>query len=61
MTGNGFGEDEYTGLEKMAEVEDEKYLGDIISHVGKNMKNDMARVNRRIGITNQIMAILEEI
>ena len=45
----------------MSEVEDEKYLGDIISHDGKNMKNVMARVSRGTGITNQIMSILEEI
>ena len=45
LTGNIFGEDEHTGLEKMSEVEDEKYLGDIISHDGKNMKKVMARVS----------------
>ena len=56
-----YGEDEEIGLVKMEEVEDEKYLGDIISQDGKNMKNILARTNRGIGITNQIMSILDEI
>ena len=51
----------HTGLSKMEEVIQEKYLGDIISHDGKNMKNVMARVGKAVGITNQIMSILEEI
>ena len=45
----------------MASVEEEKYLGDIISCDGKNKKNITARKNRRIGVVNQIMSILEEI
>ena len=45
----------------MEEVIQEKYLGDIISHDGKNMKSVMARVGKAVGITNQIMSILEEI
>jgi hypothetical protein len=54
-------EDEYEGECKMDEVSEEKYLGDIISVDGKNMKNIVARVNRGTGIITQIMAILEEI
>ena len=54
-------EDEYSGLCDMETVETEKYLGDIISNDGKNSKNITARKNRGIGVTNQIMSILEEI
>ena len=56
-----YGEDEEIGLVKMEEVENEKYLGDIISQDGKNMKNILARTNRGIGIRNQILSILDEI
>jgi hypothetical protein len=42
-------------------VEEEKYLGDIISNNGKNTKNIEARKNRGTGIVNQIMSILEDI
>ena len=51
--------DEYTGLHEMKEVETEKYLGDVISSDGKNLKNMMARKGRGTGITNQIMTKLE--
>ena len=54
-------EDEYVGECKMDEVSEEKYLGDIISVDGKNMKNIVARANRGTGIVTQIMGILEEI
>ena len=42
--------DEYSGLHKIAEVNQEKYLGDILSNDGKNSKNIAARKNRGIGI-----------
>ena len=48
-------EDEYNGKTKMEEVLEEKYLGDIVSHNGRNMKTIEARVNRGNGIINQIM------
>ena len=60
-TGDNLEEEVHTGLNKMEEVLEEKYLGDIISQDGRNMKNILSRVNKGIGITNQIMAILEEI
>ena len=54
-------EDEYEGLCTMETVEEEKYLGDIISSDGKNSKNITARANRGIGTINQIMSILEDV
>ena len=45
----------------MEEVFEEKYLGDILSEDGRNMKNILARVSKGVGITNNIMSILEEI
>ena len=54
-------EDHYNGLQKMEEVREEKYIGDIISNDGKNTKNITARKNRGIGIITQIMGILSEI
>ena len=60
-TRTSFGKDEEIGLVKMEEVSDEKYLGDIIANDGKNMKNILSRVNKSIGITNQILSILDDI
>ena len=54
-------EDEYSGVHKMEEVVDEKYLGDIIASDGKNTKNISARSNRGTGVVNQIMSMLEDI
>ena len=54
-------EDEHTGYHKMATVEKEKYLGDIVSQDGKNTKNIVARKNRGTGVVSQIMSILEDI
>ena len=54
-------EDEYAGLYAMEDVEEEKYLGDIITNDGKNVKNIAARTNRGIGTVNQIMSILDDI
>ena len=51
----------YTGEDEMEEVEDEKYLGDIISKDGKNLKNIKARVNKRKGIVARIMSLLDGI
>ena len=45
-------EDEYTGMFEMNTVEQEKYLGDIISNDGKNTKNITARKNRGTGVVN---------
>ena len=54
-------EDEYAGMYEMEPVEEEKYLGDIISNDGKNTKNIIARKNRCTGVVNQIVSILEDI
>ena len=54
-------EDEYSGVHKMEEVVNEKYLGDIIASDGKNTKNISARSNRGTGVVNQIMSMLEDI
>ena len=46
---------------KMGRVEDDVYLGDIISHDGSNKKNVNNRVSKGLGIISQIMNILETI
>ena len=43
------------------EVSDEKYLGDIISKDGRNIKNIKARAAKANGSINQIMEILENV
>ena len=45
----------------MAEAEEERYLGDIISKDGRNIKNFKARVKKGTGIVNKIMTMLEGI
>ena len=60
-TGEKVFKEVHVGSTKMDEVIEEKYLGDIISHDGKNTKNIISRVNKGVGISNQIMSILEEI
>ena len=62
---------EETGLEEIEDVHDgevvmegkkeEKYLGDIISTDGRNIKNIKARVAKGKGIVSRIMTILEGI
>ena len=49
------------GEEQMEEKDDEKYLGDIVSKDGRNIKNIKARVNKGKGIVKRIMNILEGI
>ena len=53
--------DEDDGQHAMKEVESEKYLGDILSNDGKNLKKVMSRKNKGIGIVTQIMTKSEEI
>jgi hypothetical protein len=60
-TGNTRLIDEHDGLHEMKEVNNEKYLGDILSSDGKNAKNISARKNRGQGVVNQIMTMLEGI
>ena len=53
--------DDYDGLQKMDEVKDEKYLGDILSADGKNFKNISARRNKAIGTRNQVLGVLHDV
>ena len=45
----------------MEDRTEEKYLGDVISTNGKNIKNIKARVSKGKGIVNRILTILEGI
>ena len=54
-------EDVYVGNINMEDSDEEKYLGDIISKDGRNLKNIKARVNKGKGIVKRIMDILEGI
>ena len=50
--------DVFAGEEVVEETLDEKYLGDIISHDGRNSKNIKARINKGRGIVKKILNIL---
>ena len=54
-------EDVHLGEYKIESVEEDKYLGDIISSDGSNMKNVVARKGKSNGILKQIGSILEEV
>ena len=54
-------EDVHLGYYKIEGVEEEKYLGDIISSDGSNMKNVVTRKGKSNGILKQIGSILEEV
>ena len=54
-------EDQFVGEEDMEDTEEEKYLGDIISNDGRNIKNIKARVNKGKGVVSRIMTLLEGI
>ena len=54
-------EDTFVGEELMEEKDDEKYLGDVISNDGRNLKNIKARIAKGKGIVSKIMTILEGI
>ena len=49
------------GEEEMELKEEEKYLGEIISKDGRNLKNIRARVNKGIGIMKNILNLLDGI
>ena len=52
--------DVFKGEEKLLTTEAEKYLGDIISQDGKNLKNIVSRKNKGTGLVNQIFATIVE-
>ena len=54
-------EDHHIGQEEMEEKNEEKYLGDILSNDGRNIKNFKARVAKGTGIVRNIMTRLEGI
>ena len=54
-------EDCWKGEEKIKEVSEDKYLGDIISNDGRNLKNIKARISKGQGIVSRIMTLLEGI
>ena len=58
-TGNTQVEDICIGEEIMEEKDEEKYLGDVISKDGRNLKNIKARINKGKGIVKKILNILE--
>ena len=60
-TGKESLEEEYSWIHEMEDVKSKKYLGDILSCDGKNVKNITERKNRGIGIVTQIMTKLEDI
>ena len=46
---------------QMEKVSEDTYLGDIISHDGRNSKNIKSRIAKGVGITSQIMTLLETV
>ena len=54
-------EDVCQGKEIMEEKTEEKYLGDVISSDGRNIKNVKARVAKGKGIVSRIVTILDGI
>ena len=54
-------EDIFEGEEEIEEKMEEKYLGDLISSDGKNMKNIKARIAKGKGIVIRIFNILENV
>ena len=60
-TQNNIIQDVCIGREEMVNKSEAKYLGDIISAEGKNIKNTKARVNKGRGMSRKILSILEGI
>ena len=54
-------EDQFVGEEGKEDTQEQKYLGDIISNDGRNIKNIKARVNKGKGVVSRIMTLLEGI
>ena len=53
--------DVFEGESIMEEKDSEKYLGDVISVDGKNMRNIKTRINKCTGVVNKILTMLEAI
>ena len=58
-TGVDILEDKYTGENIIEETTEEKYLGDIISNDGRNIKNIRSRIAKGKGIVSKIISILD--
>ena len=54
-------EDSCDGEDLMENKNDEKYLGDVISKDGRNIKNIQSRVNKGTGIVRKILTMLDNI
>ena len=54
-------EDSCHGEDLMENKNDEKYLGDVVSKDGRNIKNIQSRVNRGTGIVRKILTMLDSI
>ena len=53
--------DIFAGEVNIQEKQSEKYLGDLISVDGRNIKNITVRKNRGIGIVTEILSLLENL
>ena len=61
VTGDIETNDLFEGEQAVEEKSEDKYLGDIISTDGRNMKNIKARIAKGKGIVNNILTMLEGI
>ena len=61
MTGEIEFQDVYEGEYQMEEKREEKYLGDIVSSDGRNIKNIKSRIAKGTGIVNKILTMLDGI
>ena len=53
--------DVFDGEEMIEQKDEEKYLGDVLSVDGKNLKNIKTRINKGKGVVNRIMTMLNGI
>ena len=61
LTGEMEMKDIYDGEYTMEEKSEEKYLGDVISNDGRNIKNIKARIAKGTGIVNKILTMMDGI
>ena len=59
VTGKSYNTEYFNGLEKMKVVQEQTYLGDLISSDGTHNKKVQQRSNKGLGVITQIMNILE--